>query len=144
MTAGRDDGEREQANELDESNSDVPESIRPKTKQVVIAVVLTAAILILVFGFLLPSIVSYDDIWTALREIKPWQFGVMLLLWVIKLLPEALVYSRSLDGMTIRQGSTAWTASTAFSNVVPWPTIPSHSLEPSRPSPVWGEQGQRR
>lgn len=125
MTAGPDEpgttGETTAEASGSTSDADVPASIRPKTKQIVIAVGVTATILILVFGFLLPSIVSYDDIWTALREIEPWQFGVLLLLWVIKLAPEGLVYSRSLDGMTVPQGATAWTASTAFANVVPGP-----------------------
>lgn len=121
MTTAPDDAQPRGVNEVGADTPDVPTTIRPKTKQVVIAVALTVGILVVVFGFLLPSIVSYDDIWTALREIEPWQFGVMLLLWLIKLLPEGLVYSRSLDGMTVRQGSRAWTASTAFANVVPGP-----------------------
>lgn len=105
----------------DDGAAAVPQSIRPKTKQIVIAVGLTATILIVVFGFLLPSIVSYEDIWTALREIEPWQFGVLLLLWIVKLGPEGLVYARSLPGLTVSRGAAAWTASTAFANVVPGP-----------------------
>ena len=41
---------------------DTPTSFKPKTKQVVIAVALTVGVLILVFGVMLPNIVSYDDI----------------------------------------------------------------------------------
>ncbi|MFW2332422.1 lysylphosphatidylglycerol synthase transmembrane domain-containing protein [Ilumatobacter sp.] len=121
MTNPGDQSEAPTAVDTDDGAVAVPQSIRPKTKQIVIAVGVTAAILIVVFGFLLPSIVSYDDIWTALREIEPWQFGVLLLLWIVKLAPEGLVYARSIPGMAVSRGSAAWTASTAFSNVVPGP-----------------------
>ena len=49
-----------------------PTSFKPKKKQVVIAGVLTVGVLILVFGVMLPSIVSYDDIWLAIKGMEPW------------------------------------------------------------------------
>jgi uncharacterized protein (TIRG00374 family) len=98
-----------------------PTSFKPKTKQVVIASALTLGVLIVVFGVMLPSIVSYDDIWLAIKEMEPWNFAVMLGLWMLKVPLDGVIYSRSLPGLKVRQGSMAWAASTSFSNVVPGP-----------------------
>ena len=98
-----------------------PTSFKPKRKQVVIAVVLTAGILVLVFGVMLPSIVSYEDIWAAIKDMEPWHFVALLGLWLVKLPFDGVIYSRSLPGLQVRQGSMAWASSTSFSNVVPGP-----------------------
>jgi len=99
----------------------MPSSFKPKTKQVVIAAGLTIAVLVLVFGFMLPSIVSYEDIGEAISDMEPWQFAVILGLWLLKLPLDGVIYSRSLPGLKVQQGSMAWAASTSFSNVVPGP-----------------------
>ena len=106
---------------MNDSAPETPTSIGPKPKQVVIAVGLTAVVLIVVFGFLLPSIVSYKDIWEAIRDIEPWQYGVLLFLWIVKIFVDGAVYSRSLPGLKVTQGSVSWAGSTAFANVVPGP-----------------------
>jgi uncharacterized protein (TIRG00374 family) len=98
-----------------------PSSFKPKTKQVVIAVALTVGILLLVFGVMLPSIVSYEDIGAAISDMELWQFGVLLGIWLFKLPFDGVIYSRSLPGLKVPQGSMAWASSTSFSNVVPGP-----------------------
>jgi hypothetical protein len=98
-----------------------PTSFKPKTKQVVIAGGVTVGVFLLVFGVLLPNIVSYDDIWAAVKDMEPWQFAVLLLIWLVKLPFDGVIYSRSLPGLKVSQGSMAWSSSTSFSNVVPGP-----------------------
>jgi uncharacterized membrane protein YbhN (UPF0104 family) len=98
-----------------------PTSFKPKTKQVVIAVAVTVGILLLVFGVMLPSIVSYEDIWAAIQDMEPWHFAVLLGIWLVKVPFDGVIYSRSLPGLKVQQGSMAWAASTSFSNVVPGP-----------------------
>lgn len=100
---------------------DTPTSFKPKTKQVVIAVALTVGVLVVVFGVMLPNIVSYDDIWAAIKGMEPWHFAVLLGIWMLKVPLDGVIYARSLPGLEIPQGSMAWAASTSFSNVVPGP-----------------------
>ena len=98
-----------------------PTSFKPKRKQVVIAVAVTLGILLLVFGVMLPSIVSYEDIWAAVKDMEPANFVVLLGIWMVKVPFDGVIYSRSLPGLTVPQGSMAWASSTSFSNVVPGP-----------------------
>ncbi len=98
-----------------------PTSLTGNRKQILIALGVMAAILILVFGFLLPSIVSYDDIWAAIRDMELWQFAVVIGLWALKWPIEGLVYARCIPGLGVGQGAVAWSASTSFSNIVPGP-----------------------
>jgi len=104
-----------------ENDAPAPASFKPKSKQVIIAVAVTVGILVLVFGVMLPSIVSYEDIWAAIRDMEPWNFAVLLGIWLFKVPCDGLIYARSLPGLKVRQGSLAWSGSTAFSNVIPGP-----------------------
>lgn len=80
-----------------------------------------AAILVLVFGWLLPQLIDYELVWEALRNLTWEQLFVLLALSILRVPTEALVYRAMLPGLRIIAGSEAYLSSNAAANVMPPP-----------------------
>ncbi len=79
------------------------------------------AVVIFVFGWLLPQVIDYELIWEAISGLT---WGDLILLTALSLLrvpTEALIYRAMLPGLRIAAGSGAYLSSNVAANVMPPP-----------------------
>jgi len=60
---------------------------------------LVVAALAVVFGWLLPQFIDYEDVWDALTELSPWEIVVLFALGLVRIPSEALMYRAFLPGL---------------------------------------------
>jgi uncharacterized membrane protein YbhN (UPF0104 family) len=84
--------------------------------------VLIVVALVVVFGWVLPQFIDYDDVWDALAQLNGWEVLVMLALGLARVPTEALMYRAFLPGLGLRRGSEAYLSSNLASQVLPPPT----------------------
>ena len=84
--------------------------------------VLMIAGLVLVFGWLLPQYIDYNQVWAALEQLDPWEVGVLLGLSMIRIPTEALMYRAFLPGLGLWRGSQAYLSSNFAGQLLPPPT----------------------
>ena len=78
-------------------------------------------VLVLVFGWLLPRFIDYQAVWTALKELDPWEAVVLFGLALARVPTEALMYRAFLPGLGLRRGSEAYLSSNLAAQVLPPP-----------------------
>ncbi len=83
---------------------------------------LMTAALVLVFGWLLPQFIDYEEVWDALTELDGWEVVVLLVLGVARVPTEALVYRAFLPGLGLRRGSEAYLSSNFAGQLLPPPS----------------------
>ena len=76
-------------------------------------------IVVFVFGWLLPQVIDYQEIFDALRTLDGWEFAVLLVAGLIVYLPEGWLYSLLVPGLTWWRGIKAWVASTGVGSTIP-------------------------
>ncbi len=64
---------------------------RPQWRRLLRPLLLVAA-LVIVFGWLLPQFIDYQDVWEALGQLDGWELVVLLGLGLTRVLSEALMY----------------------------------------------------
>ena len=77
------------------------------------------AILVVVFGFVLPQVIDYKQVWETIKALEPWQIGALILAGLITYVPEGWLYSLLVPVMRLRQGIAAWVASTGVASTIP-------------------------
>lgn len=93
----------------------------PSQRKTIIQTVIGVVMLVLIFGFLLPRIVDYGDVWDALRNTEIEDLGLIALLAVARLIAEAGINAAVLPGLSIWKGGIAFLASSAAAYVIPGP-----------------------
>jgi uncharacterized membrane protein YbhN (UPF0104 family) len=86
------------------------------------AVVIAA--LALVFGWLLPQFIDYQQVWDALTELNAWEVAVLLGLAIARVPTEALMYRAFLPGLRLWRGTEAYLSSNLAGQMLP-PPAPS-------------------
>jgi uncharacterized membrane protein YbhN (UPF0104 family) len=76
----------------------------------------------LVFGWLLPQFIDYEDVWDALTELAPWEIVVLFALGLARIPSEALMYRAFLPGLSVWRGSEAYLSSNFASQLLPPPS----------------------
>jgi uncharacterized membrane protein YbhN (UPF0104 family) len=84
--------------------------------------VLAGAALLLVFGWLLPQFIDYDDVWEALTRLDGWEVVVLLALGLARVPTEALMYRAFLPGLGLWRGSEAYLSSNFAGQLLPPPS----------------------
>ena len=84
--------------------------------------VLVIVALVLVFGWLLPQFIDYEEVWDALAQLDGWEFVVLLGLGLARVPTEALMYRAFLPGLGLRRGSRAYLSSNFAGQLLPPPT----------------------
>lgn len=84
--------------------------------------VLMAAALVLVFGWVLPQFIDYDDVWSALRQLDPWEIVALGLLGLARIPTEALMYRAFLPSFALLRGSEAYLSSNLAGQLLPPPS----------------------
>jgi len=77
------------------------------------------AILVVVFGFVLPQVIDYKQVGETIKALEPWQIGALILAGLITYIPEGWLYSLLVPVMRLRQGIAAWVASTGVASTIP-------------------------
>ena len=111
---------------MDESNEPtvfappVPRAPDAKTKRnAVIQGLVALAILVIVFGFVLPQVINYKQVGETIKALEAWQIGALILAGLITYIPEGWLYALLVPVLRLRQGVAAWVASTGVASTVP-------------------------
>lgn len=88
-------------------------------RNTIIQILVALAVLVIVFGVILPQVIDYEQVWSILQEIEPWQMGVLLLAGLIVYIPEGWLYAILLPGLGLWRGMQTWVASTAVASTLP-------------------------
>lgn len=92
---------------------------RPSKRGVIIQLVVAAAVMVLIFGFVLPQVVDYDQVWQTIKTLSVLQLLILLGAGLFLYVPEGWLYAILLPGMTLWQGMKAWVSSTAVATTIP-------------------------
>jgi Na+-driven multidrug efflux pump len=84
-------------------------------------VALVVAALAVVFGWVLPRFIDYEQVRDALTELTVWEALVLLGLGLARVVSETLMYRAFLPGMTLRRGTDAYLSSNLAGQVLPPP-----------------------
>ena len=84
--------------------------------------VLTVVALVVVFGWLLPRFIDYQDVWDALMQLHAWEVAVLLALGLARVPSEALIYRAFLPGLGLWRGGKAYLSSNFASQLLPPPS----------------------
>jgi putative heme transporter len=85
---------------------------------------LVIAALAVVFGWLLPRFIDYQQVWAALTELDAWEVAVLLGLALARIPTEALMYRAFLPGLGLWRGTEAYLSSNLAGQLLP-PPAPS-------------------
>ena len=83
---------------------------------------LMIAALVLVFGWLLPQFIDYEEVWDALAELDALEVAVLVGLGLARVPTEALMYRAFLPGLGLRRGSEAYLSSNFAGQLLPPPS----------------------
>ena len=103
----------------DLSESEEITDVKPDRKKAIIGIVVAVVVVVIVFGVIFPQLVDWNAVFDALREVDPGELLIIALLAVSRYLPAGWIYSLVLPGLTVRQGTEAWVATTAVSSTLP-------------------------
>ena len=103
-------------------NYTTPASVpRPLWRRALKPVIVTAA-LALVFGWLLPQYIDYQEVWEALTRLDAWELLVLLGLALTRVPTEALIYRAFLSRLGLWRGSEAYLSSNFAGQLLPPPS----------------------
>jgi uncharacterized membrane protein YbhN (UPF0104 family) len=80
------------------------------------------AALALVFGWLLPQFIDYEEVWEALAQLDAWEVLVLVGLGLARVPSEALMYRAFLPGLGLMRGSEAYLSSNFAGQLLPPPS----------------------
>jgi uncharacterized membrane protein YbhN (UPF0104 family) len=78
--------------------------------------------LVLVFGWLLPQFIDYEDVWDALTLLDAREIVVLLVLGLARVPTEALMYRAFLPGLGLWRGTSAYLSSNFAGQILPPPS----------------------
>ena len=80
------------------------------------------AALVVVFGWLLPQFIDYEQVWEALKQLDGWEVIVLCGLGLARVPTEALMYRAFLPGLGLWRGSEAYLSSNFAGQLLPPPS----------------------
>lgn len=103
---------------MDTSPAPVP---RPLSRRLLKAAIVIA-VLVVVFGWVLPQFIDYEEVWDALAELDAWEVTMLLGLGLGRVPTEALIYRAFLPGLGLWRGSEAYLSSNVAGQLLPPPS----------------------
>lgn len=82
---------------------------------------LPAGLVVLLFGWLLPRVVDYREVWDAMLALAPWQIVALAILGIVWSLVEAGVMTTLIPGLGVVAGWRAFLGSLTVGSVIPAP-----------------------
>ena len=80
---------------------------------------LVIAALVIVFGWVLPRFIDYEEVWDALAQLDAWELAVLVGLGLGRVPTEALMYRAFLPGLALRRGDEAYLSSNFAGQLLP-------------------------
>jgi uncharacterized membrane protein YbhN (UPF0104 family) len=80
------------------------------------------AVLVLVFGWLLPKFIDYQETWNAIKGLTWWEFLILFVIGAGRVPTEAMIYRALLPGLSPKVGSEAYLSQNFAGLVLPPPT----------------------
>jgi uncharacterized membrane protein YbhN (UPF0104 family) len=80
------------------------------------------AVLVVVFGWVLPRFIDYEQIWEAVTELDGWEVVGLVGLGLIRIPTEAVMYRAFLPGPGLWRGSEAYLSSNLAGQLLPPPS----------------------
>lgn len=71
-------------------------------------IALWSAVLLVVFGWLLPQFIDYDEVWDAIKGLEWWQLAILLALGLLKFPTEGGVWKSLLPELTLLRATRNW------------------------------------
>jgi len=102
-------------------NEEAAETAEKPLGKRIMRVLVILAILVVVFGWLLPQIIDYELVWDALTGLTLEQLVVLALLGLLRVPTEAMIYRAMLPGLRLVAGSEAYLSSNVAANFMPPP-----------------------
>jgi len=96
-----------------------PQRTSSDRKRSLIAAGVGLAVVIFIFGFVLPSVIDYETVFEVLKNLEPQDYFIMLAAGLLLYIPEGALYASIMPGMGLRRGMSAWVGSTAVSTTIP-------------------------
>ncbi len=78
--------------------------------------------LVVVFVWVLPQFIDYDDVWSALKQLDAWELAALVVLALARVPTEALMYRAFLPGLRLTRGSEAYLSSNLAGQLLPPPS----------------------
>ncbi len=78
--------------------------------------------LVIIFVWVLPQVIDYDEVWQALTQLDPPELAVLLVIALARVPSEALMYRAFLPGLSLWRGSLAFLSSNFAGQLLPPPT----------------------
>jgi len=103
----------------DIAEAEAATDVRPDRKKAIIAIGVAVFVVVIVFGVIFPQLVDWNAVFDILGEVDAAELLVIAVLAVSRYLPAGWIYSLVLPGLTVRQGTEAWVATTAVSSTLP-------------------------
>jgi len=92
---------------------------RPDRKKAIIAVSIAVVVAVIVFGVIFPQLVDWNEVFDVLRGVDKVDFALILLLGALRWIPSGWIYSIVLPGLSVKNGTQAWVATTGVGSTVP-------------------------
>lgn len=82
-------------------------------------IVLGVAIVIFLFGFVLPQFIDYEAVFRSIGKIEWWEWAILLVIALIRFVPEGWIYLAAQPGLSTSQGTQLFLVAETLSNVPP-------------------------
>jgi len=82
-------------------------------------IILGLVIVVVLFGWVLPQFIDYDAVFRAIGNIEWWQWLILIVIAVIKFLPEGWLYMAAQPGLSMGQGTQLFLVAETLGNVPP-------------------------
>lgn len=90
-------------------------------RKTLIQLFISVGLLVVLFAFVLPSLIDYGVVWEVFRSLDAATFGWLIVLALLRLAFEAMLYSAVIPGLGIRDGISSYLASNTVAEIAPPP-----------------------
>ena len=98
--------------------------------------------LVVVFGWVLPQFIDYEQVWHAVKQLDAWELIALVVLALARVPTEALMYRAFLPGLSLLRGSEAYLSSNLAGQLLPPPSASVVQYGYFRDEGYEGEAGQ--
>ena len=82
-------------------------------------VLLSLALVIFIFGWLLPQYIDYEAVFRAIGNISITEWALLIALAFVRMVPEAWIYQSALPGITFNRGVSTFLVTASLNNIPP-------------------------
>lgn len=99
------------------SESEAPQK-QPLWKRA-LPIVIGVAIVVFLFGFVLPQFIDYEAVFRSIGKIAWWEWAILLVIAALRFVPEGWIYIAAQPGLSASQGTQLFLVAETLSNVPP-------------------------